>query len=34
MNKILIVDDEPDVNFTLKVTLEDGGFKVDSLMSL
>jgi DNA-binding response OmpR family regulator len=24
------VDDEPDLNFTLKVTLEDGGFKVDS----
>jgi DNA-binding response OmpR family regulator len=24
------VDDEPDLNFTLKVTLEDGGFKLDS----
>ena len=24
------VDDELDLNFTLKVTLEDGGFKVDS----
>jgi DNA-binding response OmpR family regulator len=30
MNKILIVEDEPDVNLALKVTLEDGGFKVDS----
>jgi DNA-binding response OmpR family regulator len=30
MNKILIVDDEPDINLTLKVALEDGGFKVDT----
>ena len=30
MNNILIVDDEPDINLTLKVALEDGGFKVDT----
>ena len=30
MNKILIVDNEPDVNLTLKVALEDGGFRVDT----
>ena len=30
MNKILVVDDEPDINLTLKVALEDGGFKVDT----
>jgi DNA-binding response OmpR family regulator len=30
MKKILIVDEEPDINFTLKVALEDGGFKVDT----
>ena len=30
MNKILIVDDEHDVNFTLKVALEEEGFKVDT----
>src|SRR5690242_4318315 len=30
MNKILIVDDEPDINLTLKVALEDRGFKVDT----
>jgi two-component system, OmpR family, response regulator ChvI len=29
-NRILVVDDEPDVNLTLKVTLEDNGFKVDA----
>ena len=29
-NRILIVDDEPDVTLTLKVTLEDNGFKVDA----
>lgn len=29
-SRILIVDDEPDVNLTLKVTLEDKGFKVDA----
>jgi DNA-binding response OmpR family regulator len=28
--KVLIVDDEPDVNLTLKMVLEDNGFKVDS----
>jgi DNA-binding response OmpR family regulator len=26
----LVVDDEHDVNLTLKIVLEDGGFKVDS----
>ena len=30
MNKILIVDDEPDINLSLKVALEAGGFKVDT----
>ncbi|HZC21685.1 MAG TPA: response regulator [Nitrososphaeraceae archaeon] len=30
MKKILVVDDEPDVNLTLKVTLEDKGFTVDT----
>ena len=30
MNKILVVDDEPDINLTLKVALEDGGFRVDT----
>ena len=30
MNKILIVDDENDINFTLKVALEDRGFNVDT----
>jgi DNA-binding response OmpR family regulator len=30
MKKILIVDDEPDVNLTLKVTLEDKGFIADT----
>ena len=29
-SRILVVDDEPDVNFTLKITLEDKGFKVDA----
>jgi two-component system response regulator ChvI len=29
-NKILIVDDEPDVNLTLKMTLEENGFEVDT----
>jgi DNA-binding response OmpR family regulator len=28
--KVLLVDDEPDVNITLKITLEENGFKVDS----
>src|ERR671920_951613 len=31
MNKrVLLVDDEPDLNLTLKITLEENGFKVDS----
>jgi DNA-binding response OmpR family regulator len=30
MNKILVVDDEPDINLTLKVALEEEGFKVDT----
>lgn len=31
MNKrVLLVDDEPDLNLTLKLTLEENGFKVDS----
>jgi two-component system, OmpR family, response regulator ChvI len=29
-SRILVVDDEPDVTFTLKITLEDKGFKVDA----
>lgn len=30
-NKILIVvDDEPDVNLTLEMTLEENGFEVDT----
>jgi DNA-binding response OmpR family regulator len=28
--KVLIVDDEPDVNLSLKMVLEENGFKVDS----
>ena len=28
--RILVVDDEPDVNLTLKISLEDKGFKVDA----
>ena len=28
--KILLVDDEPDVTYTIKKILEDNGFKVDS----
>ena len=28
--KLLIVDDEPDITFTIKIILEDNGFKVDS----
>jgi len=27
-NKILIVDDEPDINLTLKMTLEEHGFEM------
>ena len=30
MKRILIVDDELDSNMTLKLVLEDNGFKVDS----
>ena len=31
MNKrVLIVDDEPDLNLTIKMILEENGFKVDS----
>ncbi len=31
MNKrVLILDDEPDVNLAIKMVLEDNGFKVDS----
>jgi two-component system, OmpR family, response regulator ChvI len=31
MNKrVLLVDDEPDLNLTIKMILEDNGFKVDS----
>ena len=31
MNKrVLIVDDEPDLNLTLKMIVEENGFKVDS----
>jgi DNA-binding response OmpR family regulator len=28
--KVLLVDDEPDLNLTLKMNLEENGFKVDS----
>ena len=27
---ILVIDDEPDITFTIKNILEDNGFKVDS----
>jgi DNA-binding response OmpR family regulator len=30
MKSVLIVDDEPDVNISLKVTLEENGFQVDA----
>ena len=30
MKSVLIVDDEPDVNLTLKITLEESGFQVDA----
>ena len=29
-NRVLLVDDEPDLNLTLKLTLEENGFRVDS----
>ena len=32
--RILIVDDEPDVNMVLKKVLEQGGFNVDSYVML
>jgi DNA-binding response OmpR family regulator len=28
--RILVVDDEPDITFTLQAGLEDGGFDVDA----
>ena len=28
--RILVVDDEPDITFTLQAGLEDGGFNVDA----
>ena len=28
--RVLLVDDEPDLNLTIKMILEDNGFKVDS----
>ena len=28
--RVLIVDDEPDLNLTLTITLEENGFKIDS----
>jgi DNA-binding response OmpR family regulator len=35
MNKrVLIVDDEPDIILTLKIVLEENGFKVDHLLIL
>jgi DNA-binding response OmpR family regulator len=30
--RILVVDDEPDITFTLQVGLEDGGFDVDAFI--
>ena len=30
MKRILIVDDEPGINLTLKMGLEEGGFHVDT----
>jgi DNA-binding response OmpR family regulator len=30
MKRIFVVDDEPDVNLALKVTLEENGFQVDA----
>ena len=33
MNKrVLLVDDEPDLNLTIKMILEENGFKVDSFI--
>jgi DNA-binding response OmpR family regulator len=33
-SKVLIVDDEPDINMLFKLTLENAGFVVDSYTSL
>ena len=30
--RILVVDDEPDISFTLRAGLEDGGFDVDAFI--
>jgi two-component system, OmpR family, response regulator ChvI len=30
--RILVVDDEPDITFTLQAGLEDGGFDVDAFI--
>lgn len=30
MKRIMIVDDEPDINLALKIVLEDKGFRVDT----
>jgi CheY-like chemotaxis protein len=30
--RILVVDDEPDITFTLQAELEDGGFNVDAFV--
>ena len=30
MNRILLVDDETDINLVFKIVLEDRGFKVDT----
>jgi DNA-binding response OmpR family regulator len=30
MKRILVVDDEPDINLALKIVLEDKGFRVDT----
>jgi DNA-binding response OmpR family regulator len=32
--RILVVDDEPDITFTLQAGLEDGGFNVDAFTDL
>ena len=34
VKKILLVDDEPDITFTIKDILEDNGFQVDSFNDL
>ncbi len=30
--RILLIDDEPDVTYTIKTILEDNGFKVDKFL--